>query len=169
MCKKRFLLLVCLCGSFFLCSTASAQVIISSQTNWRESINENSLATPSEAGSDLTSVIETTTDFNLLNIQNVANTTNWKVSISRQDINWPSAFTLQVRRNSSGLACAGCSGLNLAKSPSSYLTIVPLETDFIFGTGEVTGIELQFKLSGLSLTVEANSYSTNVVYTLYGD
>jgi hypothetical protein len=60
-------------------------------------------------------------------------------------------------------------GVNGAASPSAYIAISAVETDYIFGTGEVTGIDLQFRVEGLSLTVPAASYSTEIVYTLYGD
>jgi hypothetical protein len=148
---------------------ADAQVILSTIRSYSETIDQFDLEMSREAGSDLNSSFETSATFNQLDILNVASNQGWRIAISREDINWSGAFTLSVRRNSTGTACGTCMGVNGAASPSAYIAISAVETDYIFGTGEVTGIDLQFRVEGLSLTVPAASYSTEIVYTLYGD
>ncbi len=148
---------------------SQAQVVVTAVTNWKRDVDANDLTTSFEAGNDLKSTVETAPNFNQLDIRNVETTQQWKVAISRQDINWPAALTLSVIRNSVGTPCGGCMGVNVGGSPSVYVPITVIETDFIQGSGEVTGINLQYKIEGISLTIPADSYSTEILYTLYGD
>lgn len=156
-------------GMVLFLGTAKGQIIISTLSSHVQSIDENNLNVPGEAGSDIASQITTASNFNQLDILNMGTTRQWKVSVSRYDIHWPAAFSLSVKRTSNGIACGGCAGINLGASPAGFVTINLSETDFIFGSGEVVDINLQFQISGLSLTVPADSYMTEIVYTLYGD
>ena len=148
---------------------ASAQLVISQVTNWREELDATDLTTPEEAGADLNPTLETSINYNQLDILNVATTQDWKITVSRSDINWPGAFTPYVRRNSNGVPCGSCPGVNVVTSVTGYMQITALEQDFIFGTGEVSGIDIQYRVEGISLTVDAQNYSTEIIFTLYGD
>ncbi len=145
------------------------QVIISTTSTHTESLDETSLNTPSEAGEDLLNIVETLSNFNQLSIKNVKKSQQWKVAVSRRDINWPAAFSIYIRRNSNGTPCSGCTGINTGLSPTIYVPINLLESDFIYGNGEVGNIDVQVKVEGISLTVDAQAYSTEIIYTLYGD
>ena len=157
------------CALMLICGIAQAQVVIVSVSNYREDVDENDLTVPLEAGYDLEPMIETSASFNQLDVLNVAKSKDWKVSVSRRDVNWPGALTLSVKRTSTGTACMGCSGVNVGLSPSTYIPLTAAEQNFIYGTGEVTGINIQMRIQGVSLTIDADTYSTEVIYTLYGD
>lgn len=162
-----------ICCVFFLlfisASTASAQLVVSQVSTWKKDVDAADLSIPNEAGADLNSTVETSPNFNQLDIRNLADAKGWKISVSRQDINWPAAFTLSVKRTSNGIPCVTCAGVNTGSSVSGYIPLGTLEQDFIFGNGEVSNIGLQFKIDGISLVVDAQSYSTEIMYTLYGD
>jgi len=146
-----------------------AQVVVVSVNSWMESIDENDLTVPLEAGYDIDPELETSTSFNQLDVLNVAKAKDWKVTVSRRDINWPGALTLSVKRTSPGTPCMGCAGVDGGTSPATYIPVTGSEQDFIFGTGEVNNVNIQMKIEGLSLTIDADSYSTEVIYTLFGD
>lgn len=146
-----------------------AQLLLSQTSTWREDVDAGDLSIPDEAGADLNSTLETSANYNQLDILNMADSQGWKITVSKQDINWPAAFLPFVQRTGNGFPCATCPGVNQFSSVSGYLQITNLEQDFIFGTGEVTDINLQFKIEGLSLTVDAQNYSTEVIFTIYGD
>ena len=147
----------------------NGQLVISQVSNWQEDLDATDLLTPEEAGEDLNPVLQTVANYNQLDILNVASTQNWKITVSKSDINWPAAFLPYVQRTSNGIPCGTCSGVNTVTSPSGYLQITNLEQDFIFGSGEVTNIDVQFRVTGISLTVDADNYSTEIIFTLYGD
>ncbi len=146
-----------------------AQVVIVSVSNHREDIDENDLTVPLEAGYDLEPMVETSASFNKLDVLNMAKSKDWKVTVSRRDINWAAALTVSVKRNSTGTPCSGCAGVNTGLSPSTYIPLSLGEQNFIYGTGEVSGIDIQMRIQGLSLTIDADTYATEIIYTLYGD
>lgn len=147
----------------------SAQVVRTQVSDWTEVLDANSLITTGEAGSDLNPVLETVSNYNQMDVRNVKNTQNWKVSVSKQDVNWPGVFVPYVQRTSTGNSCGGCAGVNTATSPSGYVQITDLEQDFIFGSGKVNDIDLQFRIEGITLALKADYYRTNIVFTLYGE
>ena len=145
------------------------QLVISQVSNWQEDLDATDLSTPEEAGADLNSTLETVANYNQLDILNVATTQDWKITVSKSDINWPAAFIPYVQRTSNGVPCGTCSGVNTITSPTGYMQVTNLEQDFVFGSGEVTDIDVQFRVTGISLTVDADNYSTEIIFTLYGD
>jgi hypothetical protein len=160
-----------LCTAVFLLGSADlhAQYLMTTVNSHVEDIDGADLTLPNEAGSDLSSTFETSANFTQLDIRNMAAQKGWKVTIKKQDINWPGTLLMYVRRNSNGMACMTCTGVNTGLSSTNYVLLSNLETDYIFGTGEVIGIDLQFRVAGISLTLPAQSYSLEIVYTLYGD
>lgn len=153
--------------AFSLCTIgAHGQILVSSTVNHREDIDAEDLATANEAGEDLVPNIESISNFTQLDIYNVALTKNWKVTVSRQDINWHPSLSLYIKRTGSGSPEG--TGVNPG-SPAGYLEITSFEEDFIIGQGVVTGIECQIQIQGLSVTLPVDAYSTDVIYTLYGD
>lgn len=165
----KLLHMICLGTLVLLNLSLEAQVITVSVNSWSEDVDANDLSTPSEAGTDLSPTLETASSFNKIDIFNVAKTQGWKVAVSRQDVNWPAALSISLRRTSTGTPCAGCIGVNTMISPAAYIPLTLIETDFIYGSGEVTDINVQVMVDGLSLTLDADSYSTEIIYTLYGD
>lgn len=169
MIKARFFIAFCI-----LCCFSSidicAQQIVSSTFNYREVINAADLTTPNEAGSNLNSSIETSAAFTRLDIRNIGSTQGWKVVISRQDITWNNALTIFIQRTSDGSPCVTCDGVTSSISPlNTYIPLQAIQTDFIYGKGEVTGIDLQVRVDGLSVLLPVDNYRTEIMYTLYGE
>ena len=104
-----------------------------------------------------------------MDIAGISPSTGWKITVSKEDINWPSSFIPSAQRTSIGAACGTCSGVNIGTSVTGYIQITDLEQDFIFGEGTVNNIDLQYRIDGISLAVDADTYQTRVVFTLYGD
>lgn len=153
----------------FLQTEVQGQLVISQVSTWRQSLDASNLSIPDEAGADLNPVLETPTNFNQLDILNMAASQGWKITVSKQDMNWPSAFVPYLQRTDDGIPCATCSGVNTFMSVPGYMEITDMEQDFIYGAGEVTDIDIQFKVEGLSLAVDAENYATEVIFTIYGD
>ena len=90
---KEFFRNILLILAFVVSATsADAQLVISQLSNWQEDLDATDLATPEEAGEDLNPTLETASNYNQLDILNVASTQDWKITISKSDINWPGAF-----------------------------------------------------------------------------
>lgn len=153
-----------------LCGPSGWSQVVSLQLSaWTTQLDGTNLTIPSEAGADLNPTIETVSNFNNLSVQNVTDALNWKITISKQDLNWTSSFLPSVQRTSDGTPCGTCAGVNTGKSITGYLQVTDIEQDFLFGTGSVQNINLQFKVDGISLAVPAQNYQTRVIFTLYQD
>ncbi len=148
---------------------ASAQLVRSQVTEWTEILDAGSLATPNEAGSDLNPTLETSSTYNQLDVNNVRNTQDWRITVSKLDVNWPAQFIPYVQRTSTGIPCGSCTGVDVGNSITGYLQITDLEQDFIAGQGAVSNIDLQFRINGITLALKADYYRTTIIFTLYGD
>lgn len=147
----------------------SAQIIRSQTSKWSNDLDGGNLTTVNEAGADLNSTLETTSNFNRVDVAGISTTQGWRVTVSKIDISWPAAFIPSVQRTSTGTPCGTCAGVNTGTSVTGYLQVTDVEQNFIFGTGTVNDINIQFKIDGITLAVPAGTYQTTVVFTLYGD
>lgn len=92
-------------------------------------------------------------------------TGNWRIDVTRQDIDWPAGVTLGVRTNS-----ISTSGGSIEEHPE-YQDITDVQQAFL--KGRKTGfffwsatINLQYSISDLSVTAGAGNFSTTVIYTI---
>lgn len=164
MIKKALYILIFTIGFSFI---GKAQIIRSQISFWSQTFSATSLDDVEEAGSDLSSTLTSAVGVTRLDIAGIATSRNWKVTVSKQDISWPVSFQPSVRRDDDGTPCMGCIGITSVNG--GYQLISDIETDFMFGSGTVNDINLQFQVSGISLSVQAADYQTVIVFTLYGE
>lgn len=162
---KNFITIFFVMLGFF----SNAQVIRSQTDKWESDLDGNNLTIPNEAGTDLESTVETTSNYNLVDVAGISPTTGWKITVSKEDITWNALLLPSIQRTGIGSKCGPCLGVNLGTSTIGYTQITDAEQDFIFGEGNVTDIPLQYKIDGISLAVPAAQYQTVIVFTLYGD
>ncbi|MFC3812078.1 hypothetical protein [Lacihabitans lacunae] len=87
---------------------------------------------------------------------------NWQVEVNRFDSNWNSNLSLEVRRtsNGSGTIFGSISGGTI------FQEVTPNSKSFFNGVGNYSGIGIQYQISGLSVLIPADTYSTTVMFTL---
>jgi hypothetical protein len=87
---------------------------------------------------------------------------NWRVDIRKEDINWNPSLQLQVRRttNGAGTIFSSISG------GANYQNIQNNSQSFFQGVGAFNNINIQYRLSGFSVLIPVDTYSTNIIYTL---
>ncbi len=109
-------------------------------------INETDLQ--GGAGTNLNS---TYTDANAasLDISN-AEGKDWRIDVKRTDVTWSGDFILKVQRNTA----------------PGYTTIGTTDTSFFTGSGNTNGVSLDYQLSGVSVGVEPDTYSSTITYTV---
>lgn len=140
--------------------TAAQAIDISATGGWSETINEADLV--SGAGSDLFDSYESATDASVIDITNaVDKKDNWRVDVRRVDGGgWHGDFTVYVKRTSNGNGQGSVSG------GLSYIEITTTDTEFFSGAGNLWNIDVQYQLTGMSIYVLPNNYSTTVVFTV---
>jgi hypothetical protein len=96
-----------------------------------------------------------------------------RVYVSQSPINWPQSLQLFVRRTGDGSACGGCTIAEnstndfylVTNNASSFM--LPRTNVFILGGGGTySNIPVQIKISGISITLPAATYSTNITFTV---
>jgi hypothetical protein len=135
-------------------SHAEAQDI-SAVGGWTETIDSSDLV--SGAGSDLAGTYESNADATTIDI---THDPQWRVDIHRTDTNWSLDFTLYARRTSDGSGSGSISG------GTSYMEITTVGTQFFTGSENRSGIDAQYQLTGMSVGVSPDTYSTTVTYTV---
>lgn len=132
---------------------------ISAAGGWSETIDENDLQ--SGAGSDLTDIYESVTGATTASISNCAgDSDNWRVDVRRSDGNWHGDYVLYVQRTSEGTGTGSISG------GDAYIEVTTTDIEFFSGAGNRDNIELQYKLTGMSINASPNTYNTTIIFTI---
>lgn len=114
-----------------------------------------------KAGEDYSLETESKQDVAKLDIKKLKKQAYWRVTVCKNDINWDNQVKVYVRRTNSG------SGNGTVWGCTNYTQIRNMPITVLQGQGALSNIYLQYKLDGISLAVPANTYYTDIVYTLY--
>ncbi len=134
-------------------------IAITAAGSWTETINSSDLA--SGAGSNLSNNYESSSNATTLEIENCSGDgDNWRVYVRRSNVNWHNDLHIYVQRKTDGDGGGSISG------GDSYHVITDSDTQFFSGAGNRSNIKLQYKLSGMSISVPPNAYSATITYTV---
>ena len=90
----------------------------------------------------------------------VARVKTWRVDVSKTDSNWHTDFTLSVQRTGNGTGAGSISG------GTSYQEVTSTDIEFFSGDKNRKDIPVQLRLSGMSVDVAPDTYTTTVYYTV---
>lgn len=126
--------------------------------NWSKMIAASDI---SEAGNDYPTSYASNTNQTLLTI----NPKNWNkiitVFVKRNDIAWHNNLNLKVKRTSNGT-----NGNTNIVDGLNYQTISNFDAYFFKCIGYHTFIPLQYEITGISVVLPVQSYSTEIMYTV---
>ena len=129
-----------------------------SSGDWSETIDASDLI--AGAGTDLISQYESATAATLITISNAPETGTWRVNARRLDSTWHNDFALYVRRTSDG------SGPGTISGGAAYMELTTVDSEMFSGTKDRSDIAMQYKLSGMSVNVSPETYSSTVILTV---
>lgn len=155
--KRNFVILVLLIGLILLCSKAEAPISITVTGSWSENINASDLQ--AGAGSDLISTYESATDAVSIDVTETSG--NWAVDVKKIDTHWHSNLHLHIKRTSDGTGSGSISG------GGAYQEVTDTDQSFFNGSGDRSNVNIQLKLTGVSVQVTPDTYTTTVYYTVY--
>lgn len=145
--------------SLVFATGAEAEIIVSTTGDWSLSVGSSDLQ--SGAGSDLIADYDNAGSPGIISIAGTSGDADaWRIDVRRVDLQWDSGLTLRVKRISDGLGGGSVSG------GESYLDIGLADFTFFSGLGDRSGVQVQFQLSGVSLQLPPDTYSTTIVYTV---
>jgi hypothetical protein len=140
-----------------------AQIRISSSSFINKSIPSMAIT---EAGMDFQEEMEFSTDEIILSVailpQNLDNVIYHPWQISKNDLEWNEALELYIRRTGDGKSDYN----NKPVNGYYYQKLDSNSTIFFSGQGWINSIPLQLKITGLSVTLPAKSYATEIIFTL---
>ena len=117
------------------------------------------------AGSDLPKVFESLPNQVYLNIikAKVPNPGDgWRIDVKKIDVKWDQTLTLFLRRTGNGRGFYK----HFISGGRAYQTITEIDRTFMIGNGGRKLIPVQFKLEGVSVKINADSYKSVIYYTL---
>lgn len=147
------IILAVICCSGPICWAISITVTGS----WSETINAADLQ--AGAGSDLISIYESAADAVSIDISSTSG--NWTVDVKKVDTDWHNNLHPHVKRTSDGTGPGSISG------GVSYQEVTDIDQSFFIGDGDRSNVNTQLKLTGVSIQVPIDSYSTTIYYTVY--
>jgi hypothetical protein len=120
-----------------------------------------------EAGNNFTSTINSTSNSSVT-VSNASTSwwwwswnTNWSVSVYKVDISWNSNLNIYIKRAGDGSG----SGSSVSGG-TTYIVVSSTGTSFFSGAGNRSNIPISYQISGISMTVPADNYSTTIYYTI---
>jgi hypothetical protein len=148
-------LFVIFLSTFLFFRSDTCALDITATGGWSETIDFNDLI--SGAGSDLTGTYESATNATVLDITNaIGGGDKWRVDMQRSDSTWHANFTLFIKRQAMGGLTGG----------TTYTEIRTITDTFFTGKANKSGINCQYQLTGMSVSIPPNTYSTTVTFTI---
>lgn len=112
------------------------------------------------AGSNLATTFDDAAATNLAIVNTSGSSDHWRIDVSRIDSTWNNILKLYVKRISDG------SGSGAVTGGLSYVEITGNEIEFFSGAGDRSGLSISYELTGMSVAVPPNMYSTTITYTV---
>ena len=154
--KKAVKYLIVIFLFFIISADTCRSVAIEVVGDWSETIDVTDLQ--SGPGSDIVSNHESASNVGVVDI--TGTTSNWDVDVKKTDSNWHANFTLNVRRTSDGSGAGSISG------GTSYQEITDTDASFFSGYRSRSNVNLQLQLTGASVQITPDTYTTTISYTI---
>ncbi len=108
------------------------------------------------AGSDFNPTYESAVDQIEIDIKDAAKI-NWRVDVSKIDINWDSRMILSVKRTGGGKEITG---------GTVYQEVTDTDQEFFRGSKNNNNIPVQLQLDGMTVEIQQDTYTTTIYYTV---
>ena len=155
--RREFAIVILIFGFIFFASKTEA-IDITAVGSWSRSITSDDLV--AGAGSELKGDYESAVDAVSIDISATAGASDsWRVDVKKVDTNWQGNLILYIKRTSNGTGGSISGG-------TAYQEVTDSNTSFFSGSDDVSGVKAQLKLSGVSVQIPIDIYTTTVYYTI---
>ena len=155
--RRRIILLIILFVS--LLHGVSAAITIRITGRWQDKLDAVNLT--GGAGSDFANPFESATNAVSMTISKTAvPAVTWQVLVKRVDTAWSPNFRIYVKITNPGTGGSITGG-------TTYFEITTVDQELFRGTGDISKIELQYKIDGFSVAnALIATYDTEIYYTI---
>lgn len=154
-----------LCACALMASAVACATDISASGIWSPALRSGDLA--AGAGGALRSTMESPAGQAVLIISN-AGSASWEITVRSDGTALPAGVQMSVRvaAPGSGAGVVSAGGAYLRLDGGAYLRLDGSAQTLLSGTGDRTGVLLQFRLDGTSVHNAVGHYSSTVIYSL---
>ncbi len=140
---------------FVLMTAPLDGVTIDATGDWGLSIGREDLA--GGAGSDLRENFESSPNASTVDIGDTSGGT-WSVTVRRSGVEWPEEARMYVRRTSTGTFDED----QTISGGTAYQEITLTDSFLFQGSGDGSGVTLQYRVTGVSVSTSAGIYDTTL-------
>jgi hypothetical protein len=151
-------ILVFLLGFMLLANEAWPAMYMNLTGSWSEIVNSVPYA-----GNDFQNTYESATDQVTIDVLGTAGVSDqWQIVVKKSNVDWHNDLHFFVKRTSDG-AGAG----SISDGMADYVEINDINQYFFSGSGNRRDINIQLKLSGVSVRMPFGRYSIRILYSLF--
>lgn len=136
----------------------SQNINITVAGSWMETINASDI---SEAGNDYPAAYTSNANQTSMTITPVNNNKLIYVLVNKTDIAWHNNLNLKIKRTSNGT-----NGNTSINGGIIFQTITNINTNFFTCTGPFTNLPFQYEITGISVLLPVQNYSTTIMFTV---
>jgi hypothetical protein len=138
--------------------TARADISITVTGLWQETVNKTHLI--AGAGSDLQTTFTSVSGQVTIDISGTSDSADaWRIDVKKVDSGWNTNLHAHVMRTSDGTGGSVSGG-------GAFQEATNINAPFFSGSGDVTGIKLQLRMTGASVQINPAYYGTVLYYTV---
>jgi len=126
--------------------------------NWMKTINASDIG---EAGNDYPTTYASNLNQTLLTLDSKNKKKLVNVYVHKEDNLWNEALTLKIRRTSNGTNSSA-----ILYDGLIYQAITNNDVVFFYCEDSPTFVPLQYEITGISVVLPVQSYSTTIIYTV---
>ncbi len=112
------------------------------------------------AGNNLDTMLETS---NSITIDLSGTKNDWYTQVNKSDISWNGTVKIWVRRTGDG---TGGGGSNISGG-TTYQEITNTAANFFSGRKDRSNIPIQYKITGMNVSINATTNTTTITHTVY--
>ncbi len=158
--KRKYTILILLLSGIIFFADRLDSIDIIATGNW-SSLTITSADLIAGAGSDLESDHESDASIVFISISGTTGSSdNWRVDVKKIDTNWDSSIKLYIRRTFDG------SGSGSISAGTSYQEVIESYQSFFNGSGDRSNIDIQLKLSGVSIQIPPDNFTLTIYYNI---
>ena len=147
---------------YFAAAGTAAALSFTVTGGWALTLDGTTLS--GSAGSDFVSAHTSASNAVIIDIADAVDQFEvWYIDIHKVEGSWDDSLTVSAIRTTDG------TGLGTISGGTALTEITDTATRFFQGTGNRSAIHIQFVLEGASVTLGAEAYSLQIVYTLLND
>ncbi len=167
----KHIILLAVCTFLLFDKSMEAQTLITEVNgNWNYTIASNDLL---EAGNDFSGTYTSNSNQVQIDIYKSGgnrqnrNFYNWTVSIEKSDISWNNSLIIYAQRTGDGTKYLNRPNYNpTITGGNNYIQISDIPQTFFSGSLSILDIPVQYQITGASVLIPADTYSTTIIYTV---